>query len=308
MIGRRAAALGFAAAGLTAWAGCQGERSASGGDPGPSSSGNATGGRAGTASRRIVSISPSASETVFALGRGAELVGRSTYCDEPPDVKRVAEVGGFADPSLERIVALSPTLVVGERGPAGPRLIEALEQRGISTYFPPITSMVEIQAFITGLGERIDAVEPARKLVMVIDRELESVEATWIRARRPRVLFLFDFRPLVVAGPGSFPDEVLRRAGGENVVVTGGMYPTLGAEGLLALDPEIVIDGSTPGAQATDPLELLRGIAGLETLRAVREKRVGRLLGTSALRPGPRIGEGVREVSKLIASLMERQP
>lgn len=240
---------------------------------------------------------------MFALGRGADLVGRSTFCDEPPEVKKVPEVGGFADPSLERIVALAPTLVVGERGPAGPRLVEALEQRGIATYLPPITSIAEIESFLTGLGARIDAAEEARRLVERVEVQLRATAALIEGRRRPRALFLFDFKPLVVAGPGSFPDEVLRRAGADNAATSGGMYPRLGPEGLLALDPDLVIDGSAPGAYTGDPIDILRSIDGVGSLRALREKHVGRLPGTSALRPGPRIGAGVDEVRKLVEQL-----
>jgi iron complex transport system substrate-binding protein len=299
VISRRAAALGLAGAGLHALAGCsRPDAGAADAGAGPSASG-ATAWKA----RRIVSISPSATEAVFALGRGADLVGRSSFCDEPPQVKSVPEVGGFADPSLERIVAREPTLVVGERGPAGPRLVEALEQRGIATYFPPITSIADIESFLLGLGERLAATDEARRITKAIGLELQLVGEQRSRVRRPRVAFLFDFKPIIVAGPGSFPDEVLRRACADNVVTSGSIYPQLGPEGLLALDPEIVIDGSAPGAYAGDPIAILQGIEGLASLRAIREKRVARLAGTSALRPGPRIAAGVREVAELIDRL-----
>lgn len=295
MIGRRAAALGVAGAGLGAIVGCGRTESRAEASAAPRASGAPA-----VATRRVVSISPSATESVFALGRGADLVGRSTFCDEPPEAKRVPEVGGFADPSLERIVALSPTLVIGERGPAGPRLVESLEQRGIATYFPAITSITDIQSFLRGLGERLDAHDAATKLANGIDSDLQRVGEQRAHLPRPRVAFLFDFKPLIVAGPASFPDEILRRACAENVVTSGSMYPQLGPEGLLALDPEIVIDGSAPGAYRGDPIDLLRGIEGLASLRAIRERRVARLAGTSALRPGPRIAAGVREVAEIV--------
>ncbi len=255
------------------------------------------------AAPRVVSISPSTTEAVFALGRGATLVGRSTYCDEPPEVLAVPAVGGFADPSLERIVALAPTLVVGERGPAGPRLVEALDQRGVATYFPAISSLADIDAFLLGLGDRLDARAAAEQVVARIQAAMSEVERQIAGARRPRILLLFDFQPLVAAGPGTFPDELLRRAGAENAVVSGGMYPRLGPEGLLALDPDAIVDGSAPGAYREAPLALLRAIAGLDALRAVREGRVARLEGTAALRPGPRIGEGLRQLARVVAEL-----
>lgn len=255
------------------------------------------------ASPRVVSISPSATEAVFALGRGDRLVGRSTYCDEPPEARAIPEVGGFADPSLERIVALAPTLVIGERGPAGPRLVEALEQRGIATFFPPMGDLAAIVASLRGLGARLDAAKEAEVAAARIETAIAEVEREVAGRPRPRVLFLFDFAPLVAAGPGSFPDELLRRAGADNVVTTGGMYPRLGAEGVLALDPDAIVDGSAPGAYSEPPLALLGGIAGLGALRAVRERRVARLEGTAALRPGPRIGDGLRQLARVVAQL-----
>ncbi|MEJ7733560.1 MAG: helical backbone metal receptor, partial [Polyangiaceae bacterium] len=96
--------------------------------------------------RRVVSLSPSTTETVFALGAGAELVARSRQCDFPPEAARLPAVGGYADPNVEAIIALAPTLVVGARGPAGPVLEAALRGKGIATFFPETESLAQIQA------------------------------------------------------------------------------------------------------------------------------------------------------------------
>src|SRR5258707_11591621 len=90
---------------------------------------------------RIVSLSPNTTETVFALGAGDRVVGRSRFCDYPPEVLAIPSVGGYVDPSLEAILALAPTLVVGARGPGGPALAEKLAAIGIATFFPPAESM-----------------------------------------------------------------------------------------------------------------------------------------------------------------------
>ena len=84
-----------------------------------------------------------------------------------------------------------------------------------------------------------------------------------------------------------------------NCVTSGGKYPKLGVEGLLTLDPDRILDGSA-GAYAEDPIDIARSIEGLGTLRATKGGKIHRLPGTSALRPGPRIGEGVEEVAKLV--------
>jgi iron complex transport system substrate-binding protein len=247
---------------------------------------------------RIVSTSPSMTEAVFALGRGAALVGRSSFCDYPEEAKTIEAVGGFADPNVERIVALAPTLVTGERGPAGPELSARLESLGIATYFPVIDRVSDIERAIRELARKIDAERVADEVAGGLASKIASI-ADRVRAeKRPRVVFLFDFKPLIAAGPESFPADALVLAGAENAVTTGSKYPTLSAEGLLALDPDVIIDGSA-GAYPEKADALLRAITGLADLRALREGRVVRLEGSAALRPGPRIAAGIQQIAEI---------
>lgn len=252
-----------------------------------------------TASRahRVVSTSPSMTEAVFAMGVGPALVGRSSFCDFPPEATAVEVVGGFADPNVERILALAPSLVIGERGPAGQAFVDRLASHSLSTWFPEMDTIAEIEAAITELGARLDATPRAAEIVADIERDLATIAP---RERRPTAVLLFDWRPLVAAGSDTFPDELLRAAGADNVVKGVGKYPKLSTEGLLALDPDVVIDGSA-GMYAEPLARIVASIPGLETLRAVREGRLRQLGGTAALRPGPRVGKGVQDLSKLLA-------
>lgn len=237
-------------------------------------------------------------EIVFAVGRGQNLVGRSSFCDYPEEAKAIEVIGGFADPSLERIVALQPTLVTGERGPAGPELSSRLESLGIATYFPLIDRVSEIEQAIRELGERLDAKEAAANVGRELAEKVAAIGARVGGEKRPRVVFLFDFKPLIAAGPQSFPSDALGLAGADNAVTTGSKYPTLGAEGLLALDPDVIIDGSA-GAYTESADALLRAITGLADLRALRAGRVVRLEGSAALRPGPRIAAGIEQIATI---------
>jgi iron complex transport system substrate-binding protein len=237
-------------------------------------------------------------EIVFAVGRGPALVGRSSFCDYPEEAKAIEVVGGFADPNLERIVALQPTLVTGERGPAGPELSARLESLGIATYFPLTDRVSDIEKAIRELGEKLDAKAAADGVANELSEKVAAVGSRVAPEKRPRVVFLFDFKPLIAAGTDSFPADALALAGAENAVKTGSKYPTLGAEGLLALDPDVIIDGSG-GAYAESADVLLRAITGLADLRALREGRVVRLQGSAALRPGPRIAAGIEQIAKI---------
>jgi iron complex transport system substrate-binding protein len=256
---------------------------------------------------RVVSISPSTTESCFAIGAGALLVGRSRYCDFPPEASRLPVVGGYSDPNLEAIVGLSPSLVVGARGPAGPALEQALNAHGVATFFPETESLAQVEAMLVELGKRLSRERGAAEVIDRIRRTRAAVERGAKGLAPVRALLVFDMAPIVAAGPGGFPDELLRVAGGKNVVTEGGAYPTLNIERLLSLDPHVIIDGaaempdraaSVDGGDAGSTgraarLGALRETPGWRDLRAVREGRFHQLVGSVVLRPGPRIGEGL---------------
>jgi iron complex transport system substrate-binding protein len=254
--------------------------------------------RAGAAPR-VVSLSPSTTEAVFAVGAGALLVGRSSYCDYPPEALALPVVGGFADPSVEKIVALRPTLVVGAHGPAGPAIEAALQKHGVATFFPETESIAQIEAMLADLGKRLAHEAGATAAVGVIEAARARVAAAVAGRPKVRAVFLFDVAPIVAAGPGSFPDELVRQAGGENLVTAGGAYPTLDLEKLLALDPDVLLDGAAD-AHGPSRLSGLRDAPGWKNLRAVREGRVRPVVANVALRPGPRIGEGLEAVARAL--------
>ena len=254
---------------------------------------------------RVVSVSPNTTETVFAIGAGALLVGRSSFCDQPEAAKALPVVGGFADPSVEAIVGLQPTLVVGDRGPAGPALEQRLQAHGIDTYFPAVESVADISRMMLGLGERLDHAQAARELVAQLERDIRVV-ADRAASRPPvKAVLVFDPTPIVVAGPGGFADEILRLAGGQNLIDRGGAYPTIGLERLLALDPDVIVDATEVGA-ASKPAEAVAARSSLadkpgwSELRAVRSGRMPVLRGSAALRPGPRIAQGLDELERAL--------
>lgn len=260
------------------------------------------GGRAAPNVARVVSTAPSMTEIVFALGRGEALVGRSRFCDYPPEAERVPVIGGFADPSVEKIVALEPSLVCGERGPAGPELPRRLESLDIATYFPEMDSIASIGAAFVGLGRRIDAEDKGKELERELRASIAETEKKVASRPCPRALFLFDWKPIVVAGPGSFPDELLRIAGAVNAMKEGDKYPKLGPEAFFALDPDVIVDGSGHG----DVKTAAGSIPGLDSLRAVKEGRLHALASAAALRPGPRIGAGIAELARFFHESVPR--
>jgi iron complex transport system substrate-binding protein len=247
---------------------------------------------------RVVSISPSTTEALAAIGARAVLVGRSRYCDYPPEVLSLPPVGGYVDPSYEAILALAPDLVTGARGPSGPDLSTRLGAHGIATYFPVTESFEGIDAMLAGLGDRTGHRREADLVVQRLHSEEAAVATAVGREPKVRALFLFGIAPIVAAGPGGFPDEMLRRAGGVNVVTEGSAYPTLGLERVLALDPDVIVDAAW--GESGDHGRITVDTPGWRELRAVKAGRVVPLRDEVILRPGPRIGEGLRLLAKAL--------
>ena len=277
MITRRAALAGLAA---VAAGGCSRERAVA------------------RTARRIVSLSPSTTEALFAVGAGSRLVGRSRYCDYPPEVLRLPQVGGYVDPSFEAIFALRPDLVRGARGPAGAAVADRFSSRGVATYFPSTETFVEIDEMILGLGVRTETQPRARDVVTELHARLERLELSLVDQPVVRALLVFGLEPIVVAGPGSFPDEMLRHARATNAVTQGGRYPTLGIERVLALDPDVVLNATMAEQHSADRIG--PNVPGWSKVGAVRRGRVVAIADETVLRPGPRVVEGLEVLARVL--------
>jgi iron complex transport system substrate-binding protein len=249
---------------------------------------------------RVVSLSPSTTEAVYSMGAGGLLVGRSRYCDYPPEAARLPVVGGFADPSIEAIVALRPTLAVGARGPAGPGLAESLRAHGIEPLFPETESIPQIEAMLTTIGKRLRHEAGAAAVAAAIEGRRAEVARAVSGRPRVRTVMLFDIGPIVAAGPGSFGDALIHEAGGENLITEGASYPTLDLERLIALDPDTLLDCTNERQQDSSRVAALKDRPGWREMRAIREGRARHLATAIVLRPGPRIGDGLVMVARAL--------
>jgi iron complex transport system substrate-binding protein len=247
---------------------------------------------------RIVSLSPSTTETLFVIGAGDKVVGRSRYCDWPPEVLKLPQIGGYVDPSYEAILARRPDLVTGARGPAGAAMSERLDARGIMTFLPQTESFAQIDAMILGLGERTGHTKEAKTTVDALDARVVAIEKAVATRPRVRVLLVFGLEPLSVAGPSSFAEEMIRRAGGTNAVTEGGGYPTIGVEHVMTLDPDVVVNAAIAEAHGKERLN--KDTPGWARVRAVVQGRVVPITDESVLRPGPRIGDGLAALARAI--------
>lgn len=246
--------------------------------------------------RRIVSIAPSNTEILFALGLGDRVVGVDDMTDYPPEATAKPRVGSYVEPNLEQLVAAEPDLVLAAGIHAGTVLSE-LESFGLPTVVVEPENLEEVFAGI-GLVGRI-AGEPARaeRLVCELAARVEAVEAAVAGGPRPRVFF--ELSPdLYTAGPDSFIDDLIERAGGENVAAGAAeMWPQLSAEAVVAADPEVVlladhVAGITPEQVAARP--------GWQNVAAVAQGRVSPIDPDLVARPGPRVVDGLEAIARAL--------
>jgi iron complex transport system substrate-binding protein len=247
---------------------------------------------------RVVSLSPSTTEALFAIGAGPQVVGRSHFCDYPPEVTKLPDVGGYVDSNFESILVLAPTLVVGARGPSGRGLVDRLEARGIATYFPESDSLAAIDAMIAGVGERTGHAAEAQKVVADLDARIAAIASAVANEPKPRVLLVFGLEPVVVAGSSTFADEMLRRAGAVNAITEGAGYPTLGMERIISLAPDVVLNAAM--AESHGAQRIAADSPGWGSVGAVKAGRVVGLDDETVLRPGPRVADGLRTLAHAI--------
>ena len=262
----------------------------------PSGKGAAEGGaiwvgpRPSAPPRRVVVLAPSLTDVVIAMGLADRLAG-VTRLDDAPEVARLPRVGGFLDPSPEAVLALSPDLVlwVTDGGAlAAVRRIAELS-RASSRPFPslaiPIVDVADVVATPRVVGDALREPAAGDRLSRALADDVAAVRRKAAGLPRRRALFVVGHEPLVVAGPGSFPDELLEICGAENVVRGARPWPVYPVEKAVADDPDVVVDAA--------PQEPAEGIRRLSAVRAVREGRVVRLRNDDLLRPGPRMIRGL---------------
>lgn len=246
--------------------------------------------------RGFVSLSPGLTETLFALGAGEEVVGVTRFCLYPPETSYCLSVGGLLDPNYEALAALNPRLIF--MTPFHGEHRRQLDQLGLAYEIVPQDTVAEIRESFMTIAHRCDRESEGQKLVEQLDRNIAAVEAALQGREMRRVLLVTGrntysdrFQEVYAISTGSFLSDLLALAGGENCV-SGAVaeYPVLSVEGILQLDPDIIIE-LVPEEETSAAPALMEAWDELDVLRAVREKQVHILGGSYFTIPGPRISE-----------------
>jgi iron complex transport system substrate-binding protein len=202
---------------------------------------------AASSAPRIVSLTPSATEVVAALGATSQLVGVDEFSKYPPEVEKLPKVGSFLSPNLEVIVKLEPTLVIVDD--IHGQVASALKDHGIASVECDMHALPDVKHALRTVGDKLGRSKEADAAIESIDRALDEAAAKR-PARHPRVLAIIDREAgglggLIAAGPGSWVDELIAVSGGDNVLAASGVrYPKISLEEVLRGDPEIILDVS----------------------------------------------------------------
>ncbi|MBN2346257.1 MAG: ABC transporter substrate-binding protein [Candidatus Aminicenantes bacterium] len=253
--------------------------------------------------QRVVSLAPGVTEIVFALGRGDSLVGITTYCDYPPEVKRLARVGGFLDINLEALVALAPDIVIAY--PEHEEKIVRLKGR-IKTVIVRHGRLRDLLDSILRIGRVLDRRSEAETLVSSIERTLCRLASQAQGKRKLPVLFIAgrnagELKNMFVVGKNDFLSEILEICGGKNAYGGAIDYPSMSLESVISLQPEFIFELSShfEGLDDRRIFDLWRPYV---MVPAVAKKQVRIIRDSFWLRPGPRVGRIAEELARMLAA------
>jgi iron complex transport system substrate-binding protein len=255
--------------------------------------------------QKVVSLAPSNTEILFAIGAGAQTVGRDMFSDYPEAAKALPDIGGsMGEYNLEAIAALQPDLVLAAEINT-PEQVKALEGLGLTVYYLANPKTIEemyanlaIVAKLTGHeAEAAALVESLQARVAAMDEKIKGAAAT------PVVFYEVDASEPAkpwTAGPGSFIDQLIARAGGQNLTAAANItdpYPQVSVEVLLSVNPDLILLGDSMWGVT---VESVAQRPGWESLRAVSEGKVFPFDDNLVSRPGPRLVDGLEALAKLL--------
>ena len=252
---------------------------------------------------RIISLAPSNTEILFALGLGDKLVGVTDFCDYPPEAQEKPKIGGFSTPNIEEVVALSPDLILAAQRHEA-EIIPALEGRGLTVFAVDPRNIDEILEAITLVGEIAGQEEEASQLVTEMSNRIKAVTDktdNLPQSQRLRVFYMTWDDPLTTAGGDTWYEELIVKAGGINIFqdLTGG-HVSVSLETVIVANPQVIITGVGMGTGGDNPLQFALTEPRLAGVDARINNRVYAVPTDLSGRAGPRIVEALELFAKCI--------
>ena len=248
--------------------------------------------------KRIVSLSPSNTEILYELGLGDQLVGDTEFCDYPPEAKAKPKVGGFSNVDIEKVVSLNPDLVLASNLHVA-KTVPALEAVGLSVFVADPQNLDDISASVVTLGGITGKQKEAEA---IRGRMQASLKLTTDKVKelspKPRVFWMIGTgHQLYTAGPGSFAQDLIEKAGGANIAANATTkWPQLSVEAIVQADPEVIV---LPGKEGEATAGGLRADPAWKGVSAVKNNRFVFVPDEAIVnRPVPRVVEGVAALAR----------
>ena len=192
--------------------------------------------------RRIVSLAPGLTETLYALNLGDKIAGVTSFCNWPAEAKQKPQIGGFINPSIEKIISLQPDLIIATADGNRKDTVQQLERVGLVVYVTNPSDIKGIFTSILHIGEITSAEKNARELVGRFQKRLNNVTKQTQGKIKPRIFFQIGLDPVITSGKGTLINETIELAGGINIAGHDtARYPRYSAEGIMAGFPDIIL-------------------------------------------------------------------
>lgn len=251
--------------------------------------------------QRIVSLAPSNTEILFALGLGDKVVGVTDWCNYPPEALEKEKVGGYDTPDIEKIVALNPDLILVAYG-TPMDVINSLVELDLTVFGIKTTDLDDLLNDIRRVGEITDKETEAQALTSEMESKIEAVtNVTSELEVRPRVFYIIWHDPLWTAGSGTFIHELIEKGGGVNICQNTTGYAIITIEEVVACDPEIIITGEWSYEWAMNASELA-------STNASQTGRIYTCDDDLVQRPGPRLVKGLEWFAHFIHPEIFEEP
>jgi len=249
-----------------------------------------------TPAARIISLAPSITETLFALGAADRVVAVTDYCNYPEAARTKRSIGGIVNPNAEAIISLSPDIIILSMEGNIREDFSTLEALEIPLFVTNPRTLAGIRKSILDLGVISGTGEMAAKIVHEMKEREDSIRLEALP--QSRVLMVVSLQPLMVVGTGTFLAEVLRIAGADNVAAGTGMtYPVYSREAVVASNPDLIVLTSDIFLPRD---ELLKLFPEWRTLNATRSGRVFSIGADIVSRPGPRIIQALEQLHEML--------
>ena len=262
------------------------------------------------AATKIVALTASDVEIIYALGAGDLLVGRGEYCDYPAEVLEKPVVKSGAETNIEEILALEPNVVIMATMAQTKEQVEALEQAGVKVIVSDAQNLEGVYTAITLIGQVVGKDDEAAALVKEMQDTFAEIKAK--SADTGKTIY-FEVSPLqwglYAAGKGTFMDELAGIVGLTNIFGdSGDLWPAVSEEQVIEKDPDYIVTTSMYWGEGPTPVEEILGRAGWDQMKAVKNNQIFNADSNEITRPGPRLMDAVKALYEFVYSAEEEVP